>query len=1038
MNYIETKFQNGNNTFIVSAALADKIESVQISDKNVPFMKYVLDEDNTEVRLEFNESFPIGIFFDLNFLDKENQIMKFQIDTEKLVPFFGEVQGILKMENNCIQIKFLHFNELFKQMRNAPTISIQGIYTVDKRGLNRKATNFSSELLVIARQKDVLVQHIVPLTYDDSRINISPSYLTGFFDLELILLENEHIFRISQNSPINEDYELIIKQNQDYLGPWNKAIEYEGIEDDKLSFSIKKASPINEVFLITDDLLSKGQWIEETQTFMVNNLVAENMQTACLLLETDSGFYTKNLQGLNVDGKIVASIYVDLTKYDFNKRQIKKASPLSIKDINVTDTLLQFSLNDTVENPIYSETPFLLIKQRKKNKFYYIHGKRNSNRFEFNFYFLLDELENKNGLRLNLFLIDNPKSNISYQIGMFEESILEKPARFLPPFKQVFENNSTYKQYTRPYITVNNELALVKNTVSNLIKEEYKLKAKVVGFKMKKNIVVLQVDVISPYIDDIQLSALQLIQRNKDMLGVRSYSIRKITNFNGKATIESTIDLKNSNLSPLYWDLYISIIKNNKEYYVKISSVAKKIAWDVNQTISKYQYNVNDKDIVYPYITLSNYLSFTYREKEFYENRYYLLKENLAYLYVQLFYKHFAKREIWLAFEKLAVSAHDSGYYFFDYVYKNNKHDEFYYIIQRDSPELENLEDKKDRVIYFMTFKYFVYMFAAKLLISSDTKRNSYNLKLKKSKLARALTNKKLVYLQHGVNGLKRVPDFHKNRDVFDLVIAPSEFEKQMIVEDWGYDETEVVATGLARWDGLIDKTDQVPYRQIFLMPTWRTWMDGMERDKFVESEYFKKYNEFLSSERLHYLLEENNVEIKFFLHPKFRDYIDLFDSSSPNIEKFGFLETPLDEMIMKSSLMISDYSSVIWEMFYLQKPCVFFHFDKDKYLEYEGSYMNFDTDLFGDVAYDTEGLVNIIEDYIHNEFEEKEKYAEMRNDYFTFADYHNSERIYEAIEENKDWLVSNSLRIPKFKLSHIIPYSLRRKLLDWKNRILA
>ncbi|MCO8289711.1 CDP-glycerol glycerophosphotransferase family protein [Tetragenococcus halophilus] len=1038
MNYIETKFQNGNNVFIVSTALADEIESVQISDKNVPFMKYVIDEDNTEVRLDFNESFPIGIFFNLNFLDKENQIMKFQVDTERVVPFFGEIQGILKTENDCIQIKFLRFNELFKQMRNAPTISIQGIYTLDKRGVNRKATNFSSELLVIARQKDVLVQHIVPLTYEDSRINISPSYLTGFFDLELILLENEHVFRISQNPNINEGYELIRKQNQDYLGSWNKVIEYEGIEDDKLSFSIKNDSPINEVFLITDNLLSKGQWIEETQSFMVNNLVAENMQTACLLLETNSGFYTKNLQGINIDGKVVASIYVDLTKYDFNKRQIKKAVPLSIKDINITDTFLQFSLNDTVENPIYSDTPFLLIKQRKKNKFYYIHGKRNSNHFEFNFYFLLDQLENKNGLRWNLFLMDNPKSNVSYQIGMFEESILEKPARFLQPFKQAFENNSTYKQYTRPYITVNNELALVKNTASNLIKEEYKLKAKVVGFKMKKNIVDLQIDIISPYIDDIQLSALQLIQRNKDMLDVRSYSIRKVTNFNGKATIESTIDLKNSNLSPLYWDLYISITKDNKEYYVKISSVTQKIAWDVNQTISKYQYNVNDKDIIYPYITLSNYLSFTYREKEFYENRYYLLKENLAYLYVQLFYKHFAKREIWLAFEKLAVSAHDSGYYFFDYVYKNNKHDEFYYIIQRDSPELENLEDKRDRVIYFMTFKYFVYMFAAKLLISSDTKRNSYNLKLKKSKLARALTNKKLVYLQHGVNGLKRVPDFHKNRDVFDLVIAPSEFEKQMIVEDWGYDETEVVATGLARWDGLIDKTDQVPYRQIFLMPTWRTWMDGMERDKFVESEYFKKYNEFLSSERLHYLLEENNVEIKFFLHPKFRDYIDLFDSSSPNIEKFGFLETPLDEMIMKSSLMISDYSSVIWEMFYLQKPCVFFHFDKDKYLEYEGSYMNFDTDLFGDVAYDTEGLVNIIEDYIHNEFEEKEKYAEMRNDYFTFADYHNSERIYEAIEENKDWLVSNSLRIPKFKLSHIIPYSLRRKLLDWKNRILA
>ncbi|GMA46928.1 hypothetical protein GCM10025854_11780 [Tetragenococcus muriaticus] len=555
---------------------------------------------------------------------------------------------------------------------------------------------------------------------------------------------------------------------------------------------------------------------------------------------------------------------------------------------------------------------------------------------------------------------------------------------------------------------------------------------------MKRNIVNLQIDVISPYIQDIKLDSLQLIQRNKDSLNVRNFPIKQNNTSIGKKTIESTINLETANLGPLYWDLYVTIISNGKPLFVKVSSIKKEIGWDINQTISKYQYSINNTNIIYPYITLSNELSFTYREREFYENRYYLLKENLAYLFVQLFYKNFSKREIWLAFEKLAVSAHDSGYYFFDYVYKNKKHDDFYYIIQKDSPELKNLADKKDKVVYFMSFKYFVYMFAAKLLVSSDTKRNSYNLKLKKSKLAKVLTNKNLVYLQHGVNGLKRVPDFHKNRGVFDLVIAPSEFEKQMITEKWGYDETEVAVTGLARWDGLVDKTDEVSYRQIFLMPTWRTWMDSMDREQFVESEYFQKYNELLSSERLHKLLEEYNVKIKFFLHPKFRDYIDLFDSKSPNIEKFGFLETSIDEMIMKSSLMISDYSSVIWEMFYLKKPCVFFHFDKNKYLEYEGSYMNFDTDLFGDVAYKTSDLIDIIEGYIQNGFKEKNKYAKMRNDYFTFMDKHNSERIYEAIEENRDWLINDSLKIPKFKVSHLVPYGVRRKLLNWKRKILT
>lgn len=61
-----------------------------------------------------------------------------------------------------------------------------------------------------------------------------------------------------------------------------------------------------------------------------------------------------------------------------------------------------------------------------------------------------------------------------------------------------------------------------------------------------------------------------------------------------------------------------------------------------------------------------------------------------------------------------------------------------------------------------------------------------------------------------------------------------------------------------------------------------------------------------------------------------------------------------------------------------------------------------------------------------------------MRNEYFSFMDHHNSERIYEAIEENRDWLVSDSLKIPKFKFSHFIPYGLRRKLLDWKNKVLS
>ena len=100
----------------------------------------------------------------------------------------------------------------------------------------------------------------------------------------------------------------------------------------------------------------------------------------------------------------------------------------------------------------------------------------------------------------------------------------------------------------------------------------------------------------------------------------------------------------------------------------------------------------------------------------------------------------------------------------------------------------------------------------------------------------------------------------------------------------------------------------------------------------------------------------------------------------------------------MKSSMMISDYSSVIWEMYYLKKPCVFFQFDIEKYLQYEGLYMDPKTDLFGDVAYTSDKLIALIQETIKNGFVEKDIYANMRKEYFSLMDHDNSKRIYEAI----------------------------------------
>ncbi|WP_413378323.1 CDP-glycerol glycerophosphotransferase family protein [Alkalihalobacillus sp. 1P02AB] len=1040
MNFVEVDSQRRQCVFLLSKEIASDVKFIQVAEKEVPFTKREIENDRVAFILDIQGNFPTNIFYEIILLNGDDKIISYEVQEEAIVPFTGSLPGIILLDNERMYVKFIHVNELFESLAHAPIIyednkiiREQGAYT----SISLPKVNIGDwrNALIIATQKETKIQQLIPIKNNDSELMISNQYTTGLFEIELIIVKNDHVFRVSFTT--NKDrYIALINQSKQLVSNDRYMLSLDSYEGDCLILQLDNLDGIKLVKLLTDNSYEIGEINGRTGQVLFHNVSINNVKRAVLLLTTEEQVVVENLkEGALKDSALVYD-YIDETAYNFHVGYLANKEKLSVKNIQVNGTKLSFHINQEDINSLPSHSPFLLLKFRKKAQVYYTRGRREGEHFVFDFSSLLDVLENDNTARCDFYLINDYKNTISYHLHYFEDNSLEGPFRFFQPFEQEFTNNSTYKQRSRVYITQNNELALVKNNVSNLVTEKFNIKLSVINFNMKRNKVELDIRVISPYMNNFQIGSFYLIQRNKDTIDKRSFATEVVSEFNGKTVIRTSVDLVQSDLYPLYWDLYIGVIESNKEHFVKINSVVKRIIKDVNVTISKYQFNVNDKDIIYPYITLSNALSFTYREKEYYENRYYLLKENLAYFFVKLFSKHYEKRNIWLAFEKLSLSAHDSGYYFFDYVYKNKKHDEFYYIIRKDSPEMKNLKDKKDKVIYFMSFKYFVYMFASQLLISSDTKRNSYNLKLKKSRLAKILTHKKLVYLQHGVNGLKKVRDFHKNRGVFDLVIAPSEFEKQMIINDWGYDESEVAATGLARWDGLKDKTKEIEYKQIFLMPTWRTWMDGMEKSKFKDSEYYQKYNEFLSSKKLHALLEEHNIKLKFFLHPKFREYIDLFETDSPNIEKFGFLEVPMDEMIMQSSLMISDYSSVIWEMFYLKKPCVFFHFDKDKYVEYEGTYMDLNNDLFGDVAYDTSELLKTVEHYINNGFEERDKFAELRNEYFTFMDNRNSERIYQAIQENEDWLIK-PLELPKFKFRQLLPFSVKKKLLKIKNSIL-
>ena len=183
------------------------------------------------------------------------------------------------------------------------------------------------------------------------------------------------------------------------------------------------------------------------------------------------------------------------------------------------------------------------------------------------------------------------------------------------------------------------------------------------------------------------------------------------------------------------------------------------------------------------------------------------------------------------------------------------------------------------------------------------------------------------------------------------LFVVSSEFEQDIIHEYFEYDRDEIIITGLPRWDVLHD-TSNMGQKEILLMPTWRGWLEDVSEDTFRESDYYRNYRELLNHAGLQELLETNGIRLNFYIHPKFRDYIGQFQSGCKWIRLIPFGEQPLNQLLMSCNMLVTDYSSVAWDVYYQGKPVVFFPFDLETYEAVQGSYMDIRKEAFGDVVY--------------------------------------------------------------------------------------
>ncbi|VDG32746.1 glycosyl/glycerophosphate transferase [Lactobacillus plantarum] [Lactiplantibacillus mudanjiangensis] len=364
----------------------------------------------------------------------------------------------------------------------------------------------------------------------------------------------------------------------------------------------------------------------------------------------------------------------------------------------------------------------------------------------------------------------------------------------------------------------------------------------------------------------------------------------------------------------------------------------------------------------------------------------------------------FYKKNIWLIGET-GNDAKDNGLAFFSFLVKEHAEINTIYYISGQTAAADHVRNLGPTV-ETNSFRHKVAFMSAKYVLSTH---DGYSIPFfganwREFKLAYGwlVPEKKFVFLNHGVNKDDMVENTKYKRTKFDFYVTTTEDEyREMTSSKYGYPLNDVVKTGLARYDFLLANRVSSKKKYIVFMPTWRYYLADVDDEAFVQSTYYKTIYSFLHDPRLDTILHEKKLQLYFFPpHHEIQKRIHLFDLSGKTIQSINTEETKFSDVVTNCSMMITDYSSVIFDFAYLYKRTAYFQFDLNEYREgqYKQGYFDYDEDGFGPIYSEENDLVNEIERASLIDFRIEEKYKNRISKTFTWHDRKNCERLFNIL----------------------------------------
>ena len=240
------------------------------------------------------------------------------------------------------------------------------------------------------------------------------------------------------------------------------------------------------------------------------------------------------------------------------------------------------------------------------------------------------------------------------------------------------------------------------------------------------------------------------------------------------------------------------------------------------------------------------------------------------------------------------------------------------------------------------------------------------------------------ISLTHGINYFKAyLYKTYYGYNIYNkLVISTSEKIISLATKN-GWKQNDLIKICLPKWDKIDEfrkKRFKSKNKSIFFFFTWRSLKQGITEEMVLKSDYFQNIIGLINDKNLVEALNKNSITLYFCLHHMFNIYKDKIVFGSNNIK---FIEqNEIFNCIIKANMLVTDFSSVIFEFIYQQKPYVMFIPDSED-LEvnnlYNSEYIKLIKDLkdglidFRNKFFSINQVVNKIKYYIDNSFKVEE-----------------------------------------------------------------